>query len=90
MELYSRIFNSSYLLNFGHAHIDPTLVMVVALSVLNTERIIIIFNLYFYLHKYLGADTHSLICFLNFFYRSHYLYNDKFYLEKVTKMRKLF
>ena len=31
------IFNSSYLLNFG-PYIDPTLIMVVALSVLNTER----------------------------------------------------
>lgn len=39
------IFNSSYLLNFG-PYIDPTLIMVVALSVLNTERIIIIFLIF--------------------------------------------
>ena len=38
------IFNSSYLLNFG-PYIDPTLIMVVALSVLNTERIIKVANI---------------------------------------------
>ena len=39
------IFNTSYLLNFG-PYIDPTLIIVIIFSILNTERIIIIFLIF--------------------------------------------
>ena len=66
MALFS-IFNSSYLLNFG-PYIDPTLIMVVALSVLNTERIIIIFLIFILLFTQIfGSYISFFDLFLKFF-----------------------
>ena len=80
------IFNSSYLLNFS-PYIDPTLIMVVALSVLNTERIIIIFLIFILLFTQIfGSYISFFDLFLKFFFIVlGYLYNDKFYLEKLRK-----
>ena len=65
-DLFS-IFNSSYFLNFG-PYIDPTLIMVVALSVLNTERIIIIFLIFILLFTQIfGSQISFFDLFLKFF-----------------------
>jgi hypothetical protein len=89
------IFNSSYLLNFG-PYIDPTLIMVVALSVLNTERTIIIFLIFILLFTQIFGSYISFfdlflklfLSFLGIYITSNFIW--KSYENEIILMGALF